>query len=88
MAIAAIFFASIASFLLRLLGVGAIKAWLLGCAVVPIFVLLAEFVLPYSGGGASMWPIALVFGGLCGAAASGVGLLVAVFFVQDKQQTP
>ena len=26
------------------------------------YVLLCEFVLPYRGGGASMWPIALIFG--------------------------
>lgn len=26
------------------------------------YVLFCEFVLPYGGGGASMWPIALIFG--------------------------
>lgn len=51
-------------------------AWLIGCMVVPAFVLFAEFVLPYQGGGASMWPIALVVGGVCGAVVSAVGVLL------------
>lgn len=29
--------------------------------VMPAFVIYAEFLLPYQGGGASMWPIALFF---------------------------
>jgi hypothetical protein len=49
------------------------RAWLASCAVVPVFVLLAEFVLPYQGGGASMWPIAMVFGSVYGAIAGGIG---------------
>ncbi len=53
------------------------RSWLASCAVVPAFVLIAEFVLPYSGGGASMWPIALVFGGFMGALAGGAGVLLA-----------
>ena len=45
--------------------------------LVPWFLLLAalllnEYVLPYSGGGASVWPIAQLFGG---TAAAGLGLI-------------
>ncbi|MBU0916144.1 MULTISPECIES: hypothetical protein [Aquabacterium] len=53
------------------------RSWLASCAVVPAFVLVSEFVLPYSGGGASMWPIALAFGGFMGALAGGAGVLLA-----------
>lgn len=52
-------------------------AWLASVAVVPAFVLVAEFVLPYAGGGASMWPIALVVGGVVGGAAGGLGTLIS-----------
>jgi hypothetical protein len=61
-----------------------LSAWLLSCPVVPAFVLFAEFVLPYSGGGASMWPIALAFGTICGAAAAGVGTLIARKLVKAR----
>lgn len=53
------------------------RSWLASCTVVPTFVLVSEFVLPYSGGGASMWPIALAFGGFVGALAGGAGVLLA-----------
>ena len=52
-------------------------AWLAGFLVVPFSILFQEFVLPPQGGVASMWPIALAFGGLYGAVASGVGILAA-----------
>jgi hypothetical protein len=48
-------------------------AWLTSCTIVPAFVLIDEFLLPYRGGGASMWPVALIFGGMYGAIAGGVG---------------
>lgn len=57
-----------------------------GCAVVPLFILLEEFVLPYQGGGASMWPIAVVFGGAYGAAASGAGVLVGEFVFRGESR--
>jgi hypothetical protein len=49
----------------------------LAAAAIPWFGLLAvllfmEYVLPYQGGGASMWPIAQLFGGTVAAV---VGLL-------------
>jgi hypothetical protein len=52
------------------------SAWLASCAVMPAFILFAEFVLPYQGGGASMWPIAMIFGGIYGAMAGGLGVIV------------
>lgn len=76
-AIAAIILAAVVGFIVRLRRESARKAWLAGCVVVPAFVLFAEFVLPHKGGGASMWPIALLFGGLYGAAASGAGVYLA-----------
>lgn len=54
-------------------GINKSAAWIASVAVVPAFVLLAEFVLPYAGGGASMWPIALVVGGVVGGAVGGLG---------------
>ncbi len=60
-------------------------AWLLSCAVVPAFILFAEFVLPYEGGGASMWPIAMFFGGIYGAIAGGFGVLIG-WQIQKKRE--
>ena len=78
MAIAAIVLAAVVGFGMRLGGAGAAKAWLAGCLVVPAFVLLAEWLMPYvPGEGASMWPVAMLFGGAYGAAASAVGVFVA-----------
>ncbi len=71
--------AGLVSFIARLRNVRAVLAWLLGSLVVPCAILIEEFLLPYKGGGASMWPIALVFGSLYGAVASAVGILVARF---------
>ncbi len=45
----------------------------------------AEFILPYRGGGASFWPIALFFGGIYGAIAGGLGVMIASFFMKDKK---
>lgn len=62
-----------------------LQSWLTSCLVVPSFVLFAEFVLPYQGGGTSMWPIALIFGGAIGAAAGGAGVALASWW-QDKRR--
>ena len=77
MAIVAIIFAGLIALTFSLRKAKAFHAWLLGCVVVPVFVLFAEFVLPYQGGGASMWSIAIVVGSVLGAISSAVGLLVA-----------
>jgi hypothetical protein len=64
------------------------RAVVLTGAGIPWFGLLAwllynEYFVPYQGGGASMWPIAQLFGG---TAASIIGATVAVSarFVRDK----
>ncbi|WP_161811228.1 hypothetical protein [Steroidobacter agaridevorans] len=47
-------------------------------------ILLDEFVLPYRGGGASMWPIALLFGVPTAVAGSLFGLFFAWLFQPDR----
>ena len=49
-------------------------AWLVAVAVIPGYVLLAEYVLPYAGGGASFWPIALVTVSAIGMDVGGLGV--------------
>lgn len=73
MAFVAIALAAVAGFVLAWRFGHPFLAWLASCAVVPAFVLIAEFVLPHQGGGASMWPIAMFFGGIYGAIAGAVG---------------
>jgi hypothetical protein len=46
----------------------ALIAWLLLLG----YLLFNEYVLPYHGGGASMWPIAQLFGGTVAAVVAGV----------------
>ena len=49
------------------------------------YILFGEFVLPYSGGGASMWTLAILFGApftFCGSVA---GLLVRYVFWRLSQ---
>ena len=58
------------------------RGGLLASAAVPwcgllAWLLLVEYVLPYRGGGASMWPIAQLFGGTVAAV---VGVLSYVVF--------
>lgn len=50
----------------------AAAAWLLLLACM----LFNEYVLPYRGGGASMWPIAQLFGGTVAAVVAGVSCMV------------
>lgn len=57
--------------ILRLRYFREMPAWLLSCPIIPVFVLAEEFLLPYQGGGASMWPIALAFGSFYGAITGG-----------------
>ncbi len=75
-AIIALTIAFLVGLILPLEGMPAGKAWLISCLVMPVFVLLFEFVLPYSGGGASFWPIALVIGGTLGIVAGGLGVII------------
>lgn len=85
-AIIALIIAFFVGFILPLVGIRAGMAWLLACFIMPAFVLLFEFVLPYSGGGASFWPVALVVGGILGIMAGGLGVGIAVFIVDRRSK--
>lgn len=80
MAIFAICAAFGLSLLLSAIGIRSAYSFFYGCAVVPIFVIVAEFAIPDQGGGASIWPVALIVGGIYGAASSGAGILTGRFF--------
>jgi len=52
-----------------------------------LWILFTEFLQPYKGGGASMWPIALFFvAAYSAAAASGGALLVAAITKMGKSK--
>lgn len=70
---------------LRLRGWRDILAWLISCTVIPLLILADEFLLPYHGGGASMWPIALAFGSLYGTMTGGVGVVITSYFLKRKK---
>lgn len=62
---------------------------LIFAAVIPWFGLLAallccEYVLPYRGGGASMWPIAQLFGGSIVAATGAIACLLSRQYLFKK----
>ena len=86
MALTAIFFAALVGFIARAGKKRGLAAWAIGCLVVPSFILFTEFVLPYQGGGASMWPIAMVFGGIYGAIASAVGVFLASMLLRGASR--
>jgi uncharacterized membrane protein len=75
----------IIGFILRLRGRRDIPAWLMSCTVIPTFILVEEFLLPYQGGGASMWPIALAFGSFYGAMTGGLGVVIASYYLKRKK---
>ena len=62
-------------------------AWLVSSLVLPVIILFDEFVLPYRGGGASMWPIALVIGGFYGVISGGLGVVVVSFCLKKRDNT-
>jgi hypothetical protein len=61
-----------------------ITALVLSFLVVPSFVVVSEYLLPYLGGGASFFPIAIVFGTIYGAIAGSLGVLAAVMIIYFK----
>jgi hypothetical protein len=75
----------IVGFILRLRRLREIPAWLLSCTIIPVFILVDEFLLPYQGGGASMWTIALAFGTFYGAMTGGVGVAIASYYIKRKK---
>lgn len=77
-------------FILRIMGRSELSAWLLSWTIMPAFILFVEFALPYRGSGASMWPIALIFGGFYGVIIGGVGVLAASYYLylKRKKETP
>jgi hypothetical protein len=81
-AIVALIIAFLIGLVLRICGRHMLIAWLFSCCVIPVFVLTSEFILPYMGGGASMWPIALLFGGIYGAISGGLGTIVASIYLK------
>lgn len=77
--------------ILRLRGLREIPAWLWSCIVIPSLIMIDEFILPYHGGGASMWPIALAVGSFYGAMSGGVGVVMASYYIKRnkmKRQKP
>ena len=77
--IVALLIAFMVGFAFRICGNREWLAWLFSLLVMPIIVLCDEFVLPYRGGGASMWPIAFVVGGFYGSFAGGLGVVTASY---------
>jgi len=84
-AIIVLLIAFLVGLLLHWRGISGIKSWLLSSLVMPLFVLAAEFILPYMGGGASMWPIALVIGGFLGMLAGGLGVAIASLYLKEDK---
>jgi len=72
---------------IRLSGKKESTAWLMSSLVLPVIVLFDEFVLPYRGGGASMWPIAIVLGGFYGVISGGLGVAAASFYLKKRSNT-
>ncbi len=60
-------------------------AWGISGMVLPVFVLIDEFLLPYSGGGASFFPLSLIFAIGYGAMIGGAGVYASSFNKKIKQ---
>ena len=71
-------------FILRFRNKREIIAWLISCAVMPAFIIFDEFVMPYKGGGASMWPLPLIIGGFYGILAGGLGVVIASLILKKR----
>lgn len=76
----------LAGSILRLRGINEYIAWILSCCIIPAFILFTEFVLPYMGGGASMWPIALAAGSFYGVIVGGLSVVIASFYLKRKKR--
>ncbi len=70
---------------IRSVWLGLLSALLVPGILLLLYLLLAEYILPYRGGGASMWPIALVVGGtLFGFTGMVFYFLSKGYFVRKK----
>lgn len=74
-------------FALKVKGCSSNKALALASLIMPLFILTAQFILPYKGG-ASMWPIALIFGTIYGIIVGGLGVLAGAFFFKWQIKNP
>ncbi|MET0026100.1 MAG: hypothetical protein ABW101_00575 [Candidatus Thiodiazotropha sp.] len=83
-AVIAVILAGLMGFIARLYKTGPWYAWLMGTVVVPAFVLIDEFVFSTQEAGASLWPVALLFGMFYGAVSSAVGVLIAGRIVKSS----
>lgn len=72
---------------IRLQGKSQPLAWLFSSLVIPVFVLFDAFILAYRGGGASMWPIALVIGSFVGILAGGMGVVAASYYLRKNDNS-
>lgn len=77
----------VTGFIFRNKGKRETLAWFLSSLVIPAIILLDEFFLPYRGGGASFWTIALAIGGFYGVLSGGLGVVVASFYLKKKCDT-
>jgi hypothetical protein len=77
----------IIGFILRVRSLREIPTWLLSSTIIPIFTLVSEFILPYQGGGASFWPIALAVGTFYGSMTGGLGVVFASYYLKKKKAT-
>ncbi len=75
-------FTGIAGMILRCRGVNELHSWLITCTFIPVLLLIERFIMPYHGGGASMWPIALAVGSFCGAMCGGLGVVIGSFYLK------
>ncbi len=75
-------------FAFRVKGCSQNKALALASLIMPSFILIAEFIMPHKGSGASMWPIALIFGTIYGTIVGGLGVIAGAFFLKRHPKTP
>ena len=86
MAIVVLIIAAIIAFSLRHHGRNEYISLLVPSLIIPVFILIDMYVLPYHGGGASFWPLEIIFGSFYGFMASGVGVALASFILKRHSQ--
>jgi hypothetical protein len=62
-------------------------SWSVASVIMPAFVLFAEFILPYEGGGASMWPIALFVASFVGFISAALGVVLGYYIQKRAKNT-